>query len=118
MESKNNMNKEVVCYKIMDIDEKGYKTLFHGVNGSRIMPFDTWIQAERKWGGEGGSKYWTGFHVLMTRELCLKYFKKFTDEKKTRVIVKCFAKNLTPKKSSRGMVFLAEWLMIPSDQKD
>lgn len=103
------------CYKIMELaaDGKSYRTLFHGVNGSRIIPFDTWMKAEIKWGGEGGKKYWTGFHVLLNQEKCERYLKRFSQSKKTRVIVKCIAKNLRPKESSRGMVFLADELMIP-----
>lgn len=106
----------IECYKIMDLsnDGKSYKTLFHGVNGSKILPFDTWVLADRKWAGEGGSKYWTGFHVILTKENCEKYFKKFTDESKTRVIIKCMAMNLRPKESSRGLVYLAEKMLIPS----
>ena len=104
-----------ICYKIMDLSKDGrsYQTLFHGVNGTKKIPFDTWVTAVRKWAGEGGQKYWTGFHVLLSREDCEKYAGKFTDETKTRVIVKCYAKNLRLKKSSRGKVFLAEELMIP-----
>lgn len=107
-----------LCYKIVDRvldgDEYKFKFLFHGVKGQRVIPFDTWVKAERKWAGEGGNKYWTGFHVLLTRELCEKYMERFTDESKTRVIVKCLAKGLTPKESSRGMVYLAEELMMPT----
>lgn len=108
----------VTCYKIMDLapDGKSYKTLFHGINGSRSIPFDTWIKADRKWAGEGGTKYWTGFHVLLYKEDAEKYFKKFTDETKTRVIVKCMARNLRLKESSHGLVHLAEEIMIPSKQ--
>lgn len=111
-------SKPVECYKIMDLckDGKTYKTLFHGVGGTKQIPFDKWVTAVRRWAGEGGNKYWTGFHVLLSKENAEKYFKKFTDEKKTRIIVKCFAKNLREKESSRGLVFLAEELMIPSKQ--
>jgi len=102
----------------MDVDKatKIFKTLFHGINGSRTMPFDTWIKADRKWAGEGGSKYWTGFHVILSRENCEKYFKRFTDESKTRVIIECLARKLTPKESSRGIVYLAEEILIPSSE--
>ena len=95
-------------------DGKAYKTLFHGVNGSRTIPFNVWIKADRKWAGEGGTKYWTGFHVILNVENCGKYIKRFKDKKKTRVIVKCLAKNLRPKESSKGLVFLAEEIMIPN----
>jgi len=102
-------------YKIVDLtkDKKSIRTLFHGVNGSRIIPFDTWVQAERKWGGEGGRKYWTGFHIFKKLEIAEKYFKRFTDKSKSRIIVKCLANGLRPKESSRGNVFLADEIKIP-----
>jgi hypothetical protein len=107
----------IVCYKIVDASPAGeYKTLFHAVNGSRILPVGQWIEANRKWAGEGGNKYWTGFHVLLSKEKAKKYFKKFTDEKKTRIIIKGTAMNLRPKKSSRGLVFLADKLLINRKQ--
>ena len=102
------------AYKIVDLadDGKTFKTLFHGVDGSRILPMRTWIKAEKKWAGEGGSKYWTGFHVIKDIDKCREYLKRFTDKSKRRAIVWCLAKNLRPKESSRGDVFLAEEIMI------
>lgn len=108
------MNEVVRCYKIVDLHERCYKTLFHGIGGSRILPFNTWLKAERKWAGEGGIKYWTGFHVILSKSKCIGYFKRFTDKNKTRVIVECLAKNLRPKESSGGSVFLADEIMIPN----
>ena len=101
------------CYKIVDKVEKGIKFLFHGINGTRDIPRGKWIKADKKWAGEGGQKYWTGIHVFVSREIANKYFLRFTDKTKTRIIVKCWAKNLVPKKSSRGNVFLAEEIMVP-----
>lgn len=101
------------CYKIVDAVPRGLRFLFHGVDGTKLIPFDTWLTAEVKWAGEGGNKYWTGFHVLKTREDCEKYMERFTDKKKIRTIVECRAKELRPKKSSGGLVFLASKLMIP-----
>ena len=109
-----NMNEITRCYKIVDSHGENYKTLFHGVGGSRILPFNQWIKSERKWAGEGGTKYWTGFHVLLSKSICINYLKRFTDKNKTRVIVECLAKNLRPKESSKGSVFLADEIMIPN----
>jgi hypothetical protein len=101
-------------YKIVDLakDGKTLKTLFHGVDGSKTLPMRIWIKSEKKWAGEGGSKYWTGFHVIKDIDKCREYLKRFTDKSKRRVIVSCLAKNLRPKESSRGDVFLAEEIMI------
>lgn len=104
----------VNCYKIFDLcpDNKSYRFLYHGVNKNRNVPFNTWIKSERKWAGEGGNKYWTGFHVFVSMDVCKRYYKRFVDKTKTRVIVKCVGKNLQPKESSRGNVFLAEEIMV------
>lgn len=102
-----------MCYKIVELDpKKGYKTLFHGIKGCRFLPLNVWIKSERKWAGEGRTKYWTGFHVILDKEICVKYLKRFTDKNKRRVIVKCLVKDLRPKKSSRGNVFLAKEIMM------
>lgn len=101
------------CFKIVDLSPDGtYSLLMHGVNRSKLLPFNTWIKAERKWAGEGGLKYWTGFHVLKSEEACLKYMKKFRDKTKARVIIKVLAKGLTPKPRTKVGVFLAKELKV------
>ena len=41
-------------YRMVEKDKYGnLKTLFHGINGSRILPIDTWIQADIKMVSEG-----------------------------------------------------------------
>lgn len=103
----------VVCYKIMNVRPDGeFTTLYHGVSGDKTIPRDKWIMADKKWAGEGGRKYWTGFHVLLSREQCEKYFEKFTVTE-NRVIIKVLAKNLVAKPSGGGKVFLARWMKIP-----
>lgn len=111
-------NISVKGYKIVDVDEEGYKWLFHGVNGTRRIPFNTWITAHRKWAGEGGHKYWTGFHMFTSKESADKYFNKFTDKKKKRIIINVMGKRLSIKESSHGNVFLAETLFVPEQKYD
>ena len=114
----------VPCFKIVDLDEDGknIKFLFHGVfPKDRSIPYYIWLRANQKWAGEGGQKYWTGIHVFISMDIAKKYFAKFTDKTKKRVIVRCWGKNLVPKKSSRGNVFLAEQILVPEvwiDEKD
>lgn len=110
---------KIPCYKIVDLskDGKNVKFLFHGVlDKTRDIPYDVWIQAKRKWAGEGGQKYWTGIHVFTDIKIANKYFKRFTDKTKKRIIVRCWGKGLTPKISSRGNVFLAKEIMVPNIQ--
>jgi len=38
--------------------------LYHGLRGSRVVPLDQWVTAERKWVTEGSNPYyWSGFHA-------------------------------------------------------
>ena len=105
----------IPCFKIVNYKcPDGYEILFHGVNGSRKIPFDTWLVAERKWAGEGRTKYWTGFHVFLEKCIVEDYLLRFTDKTKTRTIIHCYAKGLRPKESSRGNVFLANEMMVPT----
>jgi len=112
----NKTDDKVPCYKIVDLDKDGknIRFLFHGVlNKSRDIPYYVWLKAKRKWAGEGGQKYWTGIHVFTDKRIADKYFKRFTDATKKRIIVRCWGKRLIAKKSSRGNVFLAEEIMVP-----
>ena len=102
------------CWKIVEHHEAGFKTLFHGVNGSRLLPRGKWLTSERKWCGEGvGRKYWTGFHVVTSRELCEKYFALFK-RRDGRGIVECLARGLRKKPGGRPGVMLAKQIMVPA----
>jgi hypothetical protein len=104
------LNKKI-WWKIVEKDEKTgtYKTLFHGLNGSRTLPQNTWLIANEKMVGDGTSKtrYLSGFHILKTYDDCEEYLTYFRTPK-NRVIVPCLAKgNIRPKSHSRHPVFLA-----------
>jgi hypothetical protein len=100
-------------YKIMDYEEGKLKTLFHGLNGSRTIPMFEWLKArvEVVSDGSGGTKYMSGWHVFEKYDECLKYLKYFKNLK-PKVIAKCKAQKLWPKKHSKADVLLAEWLYV------
>jgi hypothetical protein len=100
-----------VWWKIVEQDKKTgtYKTLFHGLNGSRTVPKGIWLHAVEKMVGDGTSKtrYLSGFHILKKREDCVEYLTYFKTPK-NRVIVPCLARgNIRPKSHSRHPVFLS-----------
>ena len=39
---------EKTWYKIVDYENGQYKTLFHGVNKSRVLKFNEWLEADMK----------------------------------------------------------------------
>jgi len=101
-------------YKIVEMDPKGnLKTLFHGVNRSRILKVGKWLKADLKMVKDGTSKteYLSGWHIAPTYEECVRYLKAFKHRHNKR-IVKCEAKNIRPKSHSRHKIFLAEHILI------
>ena len=100
-------------YKIMDYEGGNFRTLFHGLNGSKTVPMYEWLQARVAIVSDGtnGTKYKSGWHVFTSFDECQKYLKKFQNLK-NKVIAKCNARNLWPKEHSRSNVLLAEWINI------
>lgn len=88
-------------------------TLFHGINGSRKLPLDIWIEAKigKVRDGTAGKWYKSGFHVLPTIEDIVKFAKVFKN-RKGRFFVEVDVKKLHSKKHSRGPVFLARKMKI------
>ena len=101
-------------YRLVEQDKHGnLKTLFHGINGSRILPTGKWIRADIKLVSEGvnGKKYLSGFHSLGTRDECLKYSKKFKN-KQHRYVISIKIKNIRMKEHSSSKVYLSEYMRI------
>ena len=46
----------MIAYKIVELDDGHIKTLFHGLNGSRILPCNVWLKSEQKLVKDGTSK--------------------------------------------------------------
>ena len=98
----------------MDYEDGKLKTLFHGINGSRTVPLDTWLQADIKevTDGSKNSTYISGWHTLATYNECVDYLERFT-KVDNKVIVKCKVKgNTWPKTQSRANVVLSEWVYL------
>ena len=102
-------------YKIVDKDKKGnFKTLFHGVDGSRTIPFRKWIKSEQKTVRDGstGTKYKSGWHIMMDYDECLEYLSKFKADLE-RVIVMVKVKGKTwAKEHSPSNVWLCEYIKL------
>ena len=101
-------------YKIVDENQPGIiKTLFHGVNRSKVLQIGEWLKAEIKDVKDGTSKttYKSGWHIAPSLEECLSYLQFFQNTENKR-IVKCRAKNIWPKAHSRSDIYLAEYIFI------
>jgi len=103
-------------FKIVDKDRKGrYKTLFHGIGGSKVLPMHWWLEAERKFVRDGstGTQYESGWHIMMDYKECCTYLSKFTDINKDRVIVMVDVMGrVWPKEHSPSNVYLCDYIMI------
>lgn len=102
------------CFKIFDQKDSLPCTLFHGINGSKTLPLDTWINAVVKDVSDGGPIYRSGFHVLLSMEETLKYIARF---KHPRVIAEVDVDETAgtwPKAHSKDRVILAKRIRIRS----
>lgn len=104
-----------VYYKIVQKDNEGkIKTLFHGINGTKILPTKTWVKAKIKSNVRDGvgNSYTSGIHIIDGLDEARKYLKRF--RRKDRIIVECLAKGLRKKEKSRSAVYLADEILIPT----
>lgn len=100
-------------YKIVDYRDGTYKTLFHGINRSKVLVFDEWLKADIKpvRDGTNGTVYNSGWHIMTSYDECVDYLKKFKNIEPKRIVM-CDAKNIWPKGHSKENVFLSEYIYI------
>jgi len=107
--------KEVVWFKIVDIEKYKIKTLFHGLNGSRELHFGNWYVAEKKMVTDGtterSTKYLSGFHVIPSHKESVEYLKKFKNVK-NKHILPCYVRGLRKKEHSPYNVWLADEIFL------
>jgi len=108
------------CYKIVEIINGEYYTLFHGIKGdknrgSRKLEVGKWLIADKKKVKDGScaTYYESGFHVLKSYEQTEEFLQKMFRVPKNRAVIQVFAKRLQPKSHSRHEVYLADEMMIP-----
>lgn len=105
------------AYKIFDLGYKNGKpipkTLFHGNNGSRSLPVNQWIIANRKLVTDGSSQnpYLSGFHAYPSLDAVKRWLRgaKNLDD---RVVVKVHVKGLRDKTHAVRKTILANKLKI------
>ena len=106
----------LVMYRIFEEKNNLPHTLFHGVNGSRCLPLDEWVDAEVKEVYDGvktrATKYTAGFHVLPTIELVKKFLSRFK-KLDNRVICPVEVEDIWSKEHSHAPVKLARRMRVP-----
>lgn len=88
-------------------------TLFHGWQGTRTLPLDLELTAEvkdvRNPGKKTGPTFESGWHVLMSKEACVEYLKRF---KAKDDIVVCRVDVAGIRQKPRSKVILARKMLI------
>ena len=102
-------------FRILDYDpeKKQFKTLFHGINGTRILPINKFVKAKKKRVSDGKSTtYISGFHVFPNVKFCLKYSKRFGKRTQRAICVVRYTGNRTKEHSNSGVI-LADRMCLP-----
>lgn len=107
----------IQAYKIVEKHGDTYKTLFHGHNKSKTIPYDTWLEAEEKLVSDGkGSKYISGWHVLLEEEKANAYLSRFKTRLDMLAVVPVRVYDVRPKNKSRSKVYLAKYMILDRDR--
>jgi len=104
------------AYRIFEVRHYTPSTLFHGVNGSRLLSLNAWHIAKMDQVRDGTSKtcYTSGFHTTLTRTDAEMYLSRF---KKPRHLVICrilIGGKQWPKEHSPSPIVLSEKIRISS----
>jgi hypothetical protein len=107
------LSKEKIWFKIVEKKNGQYKTLYHGVNKSRLLDIGKWLKSEQKAVRDGSSinRYISGWHILPNLAETLEYLKKFKKKRELKLML-CKAKVVWKKEHSRNNVYLAEKIYI------
>ena len=106
------------AYKIVEQQGLHLKTLFHGLDGSRTLPYGQWLTAVKKMVKDGTSKttYLSGWHVLKSRSAAEDYLRAFTKRLDMLKIVPVDVRGeLRLKAHSRSAVYLADEIRLHED---
>jgi len=104
-----------IAFKIVEQHGDQMKALFHGIEGSRILPPKKWLKATEKMVVDGGRsrKYLSGFHIFMSRWDAEVYLEKsFTKRKELLKVVRCLAMRPRRKWHSKSPIWLAPEILI------
>jgi len=100
------------AYRICERKGDKLLTLFHGLNGTRVLPLNKWLNADIKPVRDGKSKiYISGFHTLPTKDECRDFIRMFRKERDL-VMVECEIEGIRKKEHSRSNVLLADRIKL------
>jgi len=102
------------CYRIVEVKNGDYYSLFHGTKRSRKLERGKWLSADKKIVNDGScaTKYESGWHVLKSKEETEQFLEKMFRVKKDRRVIPVLVMGLRPKSHSRHEVYLADEMFI------
>jgi hypothetical protein len=105
-------------WKLFELKDENYCTLFHHVNGSRYLPRGRWITAKQVVAREGshGRKYRTGFHVFDSFDTVKEFLDKFKAPRKL-VALEVDVQKILRKKPTNNKILLVKKIRIPINPK-
>lgn len=109
------MTKGRLAYKIVETHQDGrLRTLFHGHEGSRVIPMRRWLRAKEVMVTDGSRQehYLSGWHVLPTRKAATAYLTAFTRRLNRLRIVPCRVRVTRRKPGSPHPVMLARYMWV------
>ena len=100
----------------MTVNQEGeYKTIHHGVGGTKTLPEGEWVKAEKKMVVDGSKqkRYLSGFHCFGDKETAYKYREKFKLENRLVAVVRIEVRGEVRRKESNPSVYLVDEIRIP-----
>jgi hypothetical protein len=106
------MTKVKDCWKIVEKKKGKIKTLFHGIDKSKVLSKKIWLKADKKLVADGskGTKYLSGFHIFLNRKIGKEYLARFSGN--DLILIKCKAQGIRKKRHSPHNVYLADYLYL------
>jgi len=107
------------AFKVFEEKDGEPHFMFHGVGGSKKVPFNKWLKAEKKRvrDGSGGKWYTSGFHVYESIDDLKSFTKTLKKNISSRFIVLVLVQSLK-KKSKRSRAHLADKIMLTRNAWD
>lgn len=104
------------AWKIIERRGDEIRTLFHGYQGSRVLPRGRWLRCREATVRDGSSRaYRSGWHVLPSEALARQYLAAF---KRQLDVVPCEVAVVRPKPGGRHGVLLARWIHFKRSGKE
>ena len=105
----------MIAYRICERKEDKILTLFHALNGTRVLPINQWLKADIKIVCDGSRKraksYLSGFHVFEDKKECKDFIRKFRAPRDL-VLVKCEVEGIRKKEHSPSNIILADKIKL------